>query len=65
VSNLENVQETVSGHMDAIVSCFKPGVKITVLVRSPGFPGRDFMMTNDDHDELIAMIERRKRADMS
>lgn len=63
MSALEEVQQVVSDHMDSIVRCFKPGVKITVLVRTPGFPGRDFMMTSDDHSELIAMIERRKLAD--
>jgi hypothetical protein len=60
---LSDVQEMVAGHMDKIVAMFKPGVKITVLVRTPDLPDRDFMMTDDDHAELIAMIERRARAE--
>lgn len=57
---LSEVQEDVSCHMDEILRCFKPGAKIAVLVRSPGYPHRDFVMTNDDLDELTAMIARRK-----
>lgn len=57
---LSEVQEDVSRHMDEILRCFKSGAKITVLVRSPGYPDRDFVMTNDDLDELTAMIARRK-----
>ncbi len=46
--------------MDEIKRLFKPGAKITVMVRFPGFPTRDFMMTDDVSDELRAMIERRE-----
>jgi hypothetical protein len=48
--------------MAEIVSLFKPGVKITVLVRVPGHPTRDFMMTDDQHDDIIEMVQRRKSA---
>lgn len=57
---LEDVSIEVSGHMDSILECFKPGAKITVLVRQPGFPDQDFMLTSDSPDEAIALIERRK-----
>jgi predicted regulator of Ras-like GTPase activity (Roadblock/LC7/MglB family) len=57
---LQRVAEDVQEHMDAILANFKPGVKITVLVRAPGLPDRDFCMTNDDMDEVIAMATRRK-----
>ena len=56
---LTEVQETVGQHMDSILECFKPGCKITVLVRTPDHPDRDFMLTSDDPKEAIAMIERR------
>lgn len=39
---------------------FKPGVKLTVLVRTPGNPTYDFMMTDDDLAEVSAMVERRR-----
>lgn len=59
---LESVQELVAEYMHEISRSFKPGVKITVLVRIPDHPTRDFMMTDDSCDDLIAMIHRRKEA---
>lgn len=58
--DLATTSDMVADCMDEIVSYFKPGVKITVLVRTPGHPGRDFYMTSDTMDEVIAMAERRK-----
>ena len=45
--------------LDEILQVFKPGAKIAVLVRRPGLPDEDFMMTDDDPREAIAMINRR------
>lgn len=59
---LQDTASIVAGHMDAIVTRFKPGVKITVLVRTPGHPTRDFCMSDDDMDEVISMAQRRKEA---
>lgn len=63
---LAQTQSVVAGHMEKIVACFKPGVKITVLVRTPAFPGgeRDFLMTDDDLGEAIKAIEIRLSAGM-
>lgn len=52
----------VSDHMCEILRLFKPGAKIAIVVRSPGFPERDFIMTNDTLPELIGCLERRARA---
>lgn len=60
---LEVVQHDVSDYMDDIKKLFKPGVKIAVLVRTPGYPERDFMMTDDTTEQLMAMIERRAKAE--
>lgn len=60
---LQAVSQAVAGHMDKIVACFKPGVKITVLVRTPDFPDRDFCMTDDTYPEIIEMLKRRMIAD--
>jgi hypothetical protein len=57
---IDEVQQIVAGHMDDILKCFKAGTKIAVLCRTPGFPERDFVMTDDDLSELSAMIDRRK-----
>lgn len=62
---LEEVQDEVAVHMDDIVKMFKPGAKVTVLVRFPGFPERDFLMTSDDTDGIIEAVARRQQADTS
>lgn len=59
MAHLLLVQREVAEAMDRILSHFKDGAKITVVVRSPGYPDRDFMMTNDDTAELVKLIERR------
>lgn len=50
--------EHVSACMDDILTAFTPGGKITVLVRRPGEPTQDFMLTNDDIAEARAMLDR-------
>lgn len=54
------VRESVAADMEDIQRRFKPGAKIAVLVRSPGFPDHDFIMTDDRFDELILMLQRGK-----
>jgi hypothetical protein len=58
---LEETNEAISDHLDKIKSYFKPGVKITVLVRTVADPEgkRDFMMGDDDPQEAMNMIARR------
>lgn len=58
---LEEVQDEVAAHMDDIAQCFKPGVKVTVLVRTPNYPDRDFLMTNDEPDRIIEAVVRRQK----
>lgn len=59
---LEVVQKAVVGHMEVIRAYFKPGVKITVVVRTPKNPERDFVITDDEPNEVVAVMERRKAA---
>ncbi len=59
---LEDATYITAEAMDAILKCFKSGSKITVLVRTPGFPDRDFCMTDDSLPEVAQMIERRRQA---
>ena len=48
--------------MDRILKCFKSGAKITVIVRSPRIPGdTDFIMSDDDLDEAVAVIRRQQQ----
>ena len=58
---LEETQIEVSGHLDKIKSYFKPGVKITIIVRTAGdSDGKlDFMMGADDPQETMNLIARR------
>lgn len=57
---LQLTMERVQDNMDDILTNFKAGAKITVLVRTPGKPTADFCLTSDTLDEVAAMIERRK-----
>ena len=52
----------IQDHMDEILTNFKPGAQITVLVRTPGKPTADFCLTSDDLSEVAAMIKRRQEA---
>lgn len=38
-------------------------VKLTLIVRQPGFPERDFLVSDDEMDEIIALVQRRRDAD--
>ena len=53
------VQSEVAHHMEQIEKAFKPGVRLTVLVRTPGFPEGDFVMTSDGLEDAIEMLQRR------
>jgi hypothetical protein len=44
---LINVQQRMSDHMDGILRLFKPGAKITVVVRNPGHGDADVILGND------------------
>jgi len=57
---LARVKDEVAGHMDQILALWKPARKITVIVRSPGVPDQDFMMTNDEMPEVRELIRRRE-----
>jgi hypothetical protein len=57
---LQQAAENVQARMDEILTNFKTGAKITVLVRTVGKPTADFCMTNDDLSEVLAMVHRRK-----
>lgn len=58
---LEEVHNAASIHLSEIAEYFKSGVKLTLLVRTPGDDDADFILTNDDLDEVIKAIERRKK----
>lgn len=59
---LQYIAADCSDHMSAVAKHFKAGAEVTLIVRAPGYPERDFMLTNDNLDEVAAVIERRKQA---
>jgi len=62
MTELDHVSRLVAAHMDQILSYFKPGKKITVLVRSTDNPEGDFCLSNEDLTEVTAMVARRLAA---
>lgn len=54
--------EYVGELADEIKKQFKPPMRITILVRMPDHPdgSRDFILTDDTLDEVVAAIARRK-----
>ena len=52
--------EEVADHLDKIKTYFKPGVKVTILVRTEGdIEGRrDLMMGDDYPQEVLNMVAR-------
>lgn len=62
-ATLVETQQIVAGHMERIQREFKPGSKITVLVRFASLPERDFLMTDDDLDEVAQAVVRRKASE--
>ena len=59
---LEHVREECSEHLDAIAELFKPGVKLTLIARTPDNDDADFVLTCDDLPEAIKALKRRQKA---
>lgn len=59
-SILEQVRNQVADHMTSILALFKPGARITVIVRTPTNDRADFLMSNDNLTSVAALIERRR-----
>ncbi len=61
-AKLEQLHEALCDHLEAIARHFKPGAKLTLVVRAtPGNPESDVVIGDDDHDEAVAAIQRRQR----
>nr|WP_315462660.1 hypothetical protein [uncultured Sphingomonas sp.] len=63
---LTATQAAVSVLLNDIAGRFKPGAKLTLVVRNPTAEAAgkdaDFVMTNDTLDEAMAALQRRKDA---
>lgn len=58
---LDEVRDRVAQHMLEIVKLWKPGAKITVIVRTPTNDRADFLMSDDDLAQVVALVERRRK----
>ncbi len=58
---VQRVGLLVQEHLDDILSLFKSGAEITLVVRHPGYPERDFVMGSDTLDGAIEVLERSKK----
>jgi len=63
MSKLDDVADYCEEKLGQIERCFKPGKKITLLVRSPENDNADFLLTTDDLAEVLKAVQRRKDAD--
>jgi len=58
-TDLYDTAYEVGDLLDKIMEGFKPEAKITLLVRTPNEPDRDFLLTNDDLNEVLGAVQRR------
>lgn len=60
----QQLHEALSSDLDRVVRRFKPGVKVTLVIRQPHLEGdTGIVIGNDDLDDAIAEIQRRKELD--
>jgi hypothetical protein len=57
--NLELAGQEVERRLNQIAQVFKPGVKLTLLARTPGNDEADFLMTTDQPEDIRAALDRR------
>lgn len=61
VSGLHRFHRDLDSLMQDIAAHFKPGARLTLVVRNPGVPGdTGVLLTDDDLGAVIAEIEKRK-----
>jgi hypothetical protein len=58
---LDEVHQEVSAFLTEAERFFKPGVKLTFIMRRPDNDECDILITDDSLDELAAVIERMKK----
>ena len=56
---LDLVDNLIKRHMGRIAAFFEPMCKFTLVVRMPGVPEHDYIVSNDDDAEAIESMKRR------
>jgi hypothetical protein len=57
---LTEVHAEVPNHAGEIAELFRPGAKVTILVRNPGLDDGDMVITDDAIDSAIAALQNLK-----
>lgn len=61
IAEVRRAGEGISALLEQIEAFFKPGVLLTLVVRRPddATGSQDFVMSNDDYDEVKRVLDRR------
>lgn len=59
---LDQLHNDLSDDLDRVLRRFKPGVKVTLVIRDPNNTERDVVIGDDDLDGAIEAIRRRVAA---
>lgn len=60
--DVQRVGQQMGFYMEEIAKLFKPGVKLTLLVRNPGHPERNAFLSDEDNiDEAVEAIKQLKK----
>lgn len=58
----DRLHDELSQHLNRIARMFVPGVKLTLVIRTPDVPGdTGIVIGNDDYDAAIAEIQKQRR----
>ncbi len=60
LSPLQQAHLACCDALDGLKKMFKPGVQLSIIMRTPGDTEAEFVVSNDDMQELIEVLERSK-----
>jgi hypothetical protein len=61
MNRLEEVHDNCSSLLELVAENFKPGAKITLVVRTPSNDEADFILTDEpDLNKVVDVLKRRK-----
>jgi hypothetical protein len=58
--DLKKLHAEIANHCGQVARLFRPGVKVTILVRSPAEGDADVLVTDDQIDAAIAALAKLK-----
>jgi hypothetical protein len=53
------LHDAIAPLLDQVRKSFVPGVKLTLIVRSPGYDDRDVIISDDQLDEVNKVVQRK------